>query len=577
MRSIIKTILLFSIIIDMSQALVLTNSGFEEPVIPAQSYKIVDESTVPGWETTADDDKIEIWSDGFHGVPAYEGNQFAEINANKIAGLYQDINTTPDTNISWSIVHRGRSGTDHAGVYIGSAGGTLTKVTDMITDNTSWIIYNGTYQVPTGQTQTRIEFRAISTASGNDSVGNFIDDFIVQVGDIIAYPNEYELNTADNSQITGNVITDTPEDYGQNLSIDSNTNPSHGALTLNNDGSFTYIPDTGWTGTDNFEYTLTDGYSTMTTTVTLNMYETKANDDYALTQQDTDVSGNVMDNDTGSGLSVISNTNPSNGTLSGVNTDGTYTYTPNTGYSGSDSFEYTISDGNGNTSTATVYIIIEEPIVLPENLVAEYRLDECGFDGTTGDVIDNMINRLNGTTINGTSSTTGEICKGASFDGSNDYIIVPDNDKFDFDQDVGFTVSVWVYVTGDNDGVYVSKMSGTGWNGDDGWDLEIYNGRIYFDINGWDDYAQASKPSANAWHHIVGVYKHNNGNKEIILYVDGAEADSEDYNKNFRNATDDDLTIGYGGTNGYQEYYQGSLDEIKIWDRALSAQEVTDM
>ncbi len=559
--------------ISVNANVILINNGFEEPVIPATSYRIVDASTVPGWETTASDNKIEIWSDGFHGVPAYEGNQFAEINANEAASLYQDLNTTPDTKISWSIAHRGRAGIDEAGVYIGAPGSTLVKIEEMITDNDAWVLYNGTYEIPEGQTETRIEFRAINT-SGGSSVGNFIDDFIVEVGDIIAYPNHYSLNSALVSHVSGNVITDAPADYGQNLTIDSNTNPTHGTVTLDTDGSFVYTPDTGWTGTDSFDYSITDGYTVSTATVTIDVTNLLANDDYVSTLQDTDVSGNVLDNDSGTGIAVTSNTNPSNGSVT-VNSDGTYTYTPTTGYVGDDSFSYTITDSNGVTSTAIVYIM-----VFDGSLIAEYRLDECGYDGTVGDVIDNSINRLHGTTsTTGTTKTIApnKICTAASFDGSNGAITVPHNDKLNLAGSNGFTVSLWVYLTGDT-GTLVSKMSGTGYNNDDGWDIEIWDdGNIYFDINGFAAYVGASQPTpSNSWHHIVGVYDPN-ASRQVILYIDGKRVDRARYNTAFRDASTDALTIASGGVNGYQNYYDGDIDEVKIFNRALESAEVEDI
>lgn len=67
----------------------------------------------------------------------------------------------------------------------------------------------------------------------------------------------------------------------------------------------------------------------------------------------------VLSNDTdpeNDTLSVTNNTNPANGLV--VKTGDTFSYTPNTGFSGSDSFSYTISDGNGNSVTATVTIIV---------------------------------------------------------------------------------------------------------------------------------------------------------------------------------------------------------------------------
>jgi len=68
----------------------------------------------------------------------------------------------------------------------------------------------------------------------------------------------------------------------------------------------------------------------------------------------------VLANDTdvdGDPLTVVSNTAPTNGTVA-LNANGSFTYTPNADYNGSDSFNYTISDGQGGTDTATVAITV---------------------------------------------------------------------------------------------------------------------------------------------------------------------------------------------------------------------------
>jgi len=65
-------------------------------------------------------------------------------------------------------------------------------------------------------------------------------------------------------------------------------------------------------------------------------------DDSYTTSVNTAVSGNVLDNDSGDDKYVSSNTDPSHGSLSGVDSDGTFTYTPSSGYSGEDSFTYTM-------------------------------------------------------------------------------------------------------------------------------------------------------------------------------------------------------------------------------------------
>ena len=86
----------------------LVNGSFELPEIPAKSYRLLNQRDVPGWDTTATDDKIELWSTGFGGVTAPEGNQFAELNATQPSELYQVVATAPGETLTWSLLHRAR-------------------------------------------------------------------------------------------------------------------------------------------------------------------------------------------------------------------------------------------------------------------------------------------------------------------------------------------------------------------------------------------------------------------------------------------------------------------------------------
>ena len=89
-------------------------------MIPVGTFRQKDADEVAFWNTTASDNLIEIWTDGYKSVPAYEGNQFIEMNAKEVASLYQDLNTTPGDIIYWSIAHRGRHSVDEADGTISS-------------------------------------------------------------------------------------------------------------------------------------------------------------------------------------------------------------------------------------------------------------------------------------------------------------------------------------------------------------------------------------------------------------------------------------------------------------------------
>ncbi|MFD7495527.1 hypothetical protein ACFV8T_24435 [Streptomyces sp. NPDC059832] len=186
----------------------LANGSFEQPVVTG--VEILPDSSqtqpkrVPGWLTTATDHMIELWRTGFNGVPAAEGAQFAELNANQVSTLYQDLPTTPGTKLYWRLYHRGRQGDDTMALDIGAPGSAVQQ--RRFTDgNTAWGHYTGTYTVPAGQTLTRFAFRSVSAAGGNQSIGNFLDGIFfgtapylvltktaaptgpLEVGDVVTY------------------------------------------------------------------------------------------------------------------------------------------------------------------------------------------------------------------------------------------------------------------------------------------------------------------------------------------------------------------------------------------------------
>jgi len=167
------------------------------------------------------------------------------------------------------------------------------------------------------------------------------------------------------------VLGNDSDPDGDALTVVDNSEPSNGSAVLNEDGTFTYTPDDGFTGTDSFTYTITDGNGGEdTATVTIEVGEAPppplppengppdAVDDTTVTDYQTSVKVTVLGNDSdpdGDALTVVDNSEPSNGSAV-LNEDGTFTYTPDDGFTGTDSFTYTITDGNGGEDTATVTI-----------------------------------------------------------------------------------------------------------------------------------------------------------------------------------------------------------------------------
>ncbi len=174
--------------------------------------------------------------------------------------------------------------------------------------------------------------------------------------------------TPKNTAVTIDVLANDSDADGDPLSVTNLTAPAHGSAVLNADGTVTYTPNLGFLGTDTFTYTANDGTSdSNVATVTVEVKNTPpvAVDDAASTFKNTPVTVDVLANDSdadGDALSVTGLTAPAHGTAT-LNADGTVTYSPNAGFSGTDTFTYRAFDGTdaGNVATVTVEVINRPP------------------------------------------------------------------------------------------------------------------------------------------------------------------------------------------------------------------------
>jgi VCBS repeat-containing protein len=153
------------------------------------------------------------------------------------------------------------------------------------------------------------------------------------------------------------------------------TTPAHGSVTLNANGSFTYINDGLSAAADSFTYKANDGTAdsnvvTVAITVTaVNHPPVATNDSYSVNQNAalTVAAPGLLANDSdsdGNALTAIVVSNPTHGVLA-LNANGGFTYTPAAGYFGPDSFTYKANDGTADSNNATVSINVVQ--VVPPN------------------------------------------------------------------------------------------------------------------------------------------------------------------------------------------------------------------
>lgn len=144
---------------------------------------------------------------------------------------------------------------------------------------------------------------------------------------------------------------------GSGLVVTSVNPPINGTAVINPDGTITFVPRDGFSGVEVIEYTVTDADGlTAVGTVRITVMPTAVADEGRTVAGDP-VTITPLANDLGAGLTVISTTAPSNGSAV-VNQDGSITYTPAAGFSGTDTFTYTVEDAAGNAVAATVTIIV---------------------------------------------------------------------------------------------------------------------------------------------------------------------------------------------------------------------------
>ena len=197
------------------------------------------------------------------------------------------------------------------------------------------------------------------------------------------------LSTAEDTAATVDVVANDTDIDLDTLVVSAVTPGANGTVSFAG-GSVTYTPAANFNGTDAFTYTVSDGNGgtdTGAVSVTVSAVNDApvAVDDTAGTPEDTAATISVLGNDTdveNDGLSVTGTTNGANGA---VTTDGTtVTYTPSPDFNGTDSFTYTVSDGNGGSDTATVSMNVAAVNDAPVFVVVPADIASVLEDSTTG-------------------------------------------------------------------------------------------------------------------------------------------------------------------------------------------------
>jgi len=183
--------------------------------------------------------------------------------------------------------------------------------------------------------------------------------------------------------------------------------------------------------------------------------------------------------------------------------------------------------------------------------------------------------------------------KAISLDGTNDHILVSDQDDFSFtngSNDLPFSLSLWVYV-GDissDDGPFMSKANFT--TGGNEFIFKHANGKLQFFLydnisSAAGDSIRTQAPSATlsdaTWHHVVATYSGNGSQTGIKVYTDGSQTTStQSQNGSYSRLRSTSTPVVIGATQDLanaNRVFEDRIADCVIFDKELSLEEVVEM
>ena len=213
---------------------------------------------------------------------------------------------------------------------------------------------------------------------------------------------------------------------------------------------------------------------------------------------------------------------------------------------------------------------------IPDSGVARWTLDDADTEsgtaidvwGRDSDSITQNDATINGATtgVNGANQTY-STNEAYSFDGTDDYLQTP----VDIDSSAlpEMSIACWVNINGAQDTII--------WSNDDGDDFDrelwLFEGSYHVQAgvsdNGGRGFDTGSSYSTDSWDHVVVVYR-NNG---LDFYRNGDDQNLSQTSSDSSSATD----LRIGGTAKSSNYFDGEIDDFRIYNKGLSDTEVSDL
>ncbi|UVE18757.1 retention module-containing protein [Pseudomonas sp. LS44] len=392
----------------------------------------------------------------------------------------------------------------------------------------------------------------------------------------------------------------------------------NGTLSVNGAGTtWTFTPAGDWNGSVSLSFDVSDGkggVTSNTASFTVAAVADIGADGFSIVEDTTtqiDVLGNDNFENAGRYISAINGTAITNGgsvavehgtvTMSG----GKLSFSPDANYNGPASFSYSVTS-NGAVETATVSLNVT-PVndaklpTLSVSPVGQWTFDENNgatttnaTTGQTGTLRDDS--NSGGSTLPSFGTATRETTSGATAEGAGHYITFNDNgDRIDLNSGAtqallgSATMTFWLKTSqegsGDGDGdswdqpsIIGSEQVGDG--NDIQWGVINEDGEIGFGLGNVDGVYSKTEINDNQWHSVA--ISRNASTGLVSVYVDGKlEATGSPSDSDFTGKLNQLTSIGVtnkftgdGTSEADTRYFKGSLDDLRIYDHVLSADQI---
>ncbi|RKX32780.1 MAG: hypothetical protein DRP71_11545, partial [Verrucomicrobia bacterium] len=481
---------------------------------------------------------------------------------------------------------------------VDAAGGVLQNDTDVDLDPLQAVLQDNvsdgilTFNVDGSFDYTpNLDFTGLDSFSYRASDGS-ADSLATVWINVVPPPNAVDDDYVTDEDLTlvipaanGVLSNDTANNPANGLTAVLITGPTNGSLTnFRTDGGFTFIPDPDFNGIDTFTYQAVDAsngataQATVTLTInTINDSPVALDDGYQTgpnTLLSVNAAAGILQNDTDvdlDPLQVLLANDVTDGVLA-LNTDGSFDYTPNLDFIGTDSFTYRASDGVlDSLATVTIDVVgTTDPDAL-----THLPMDE-GTGLVAGDVSGaGNDGSLEGGALFDSDSGDGSLSS-VRFDGLDDYINLGLLDV----NGTGLTLATWFkadsFPGSSNDPRIISKASSVSGN-DHVFMLSTIKssgiklrGRVRVGGTTTTLIASSGNLTTGRWYHVALTHD----GSTLRLYLDGVEVGSGPLVGSVDTDPSIPVTVGSQPPGAGPRFFDGLIDDVQILQRALDTGEI---